>query len=84
MAKNSQVLGANIWWQWVSHKQDPWEKLWHSKYAQGKPKQDLIRFNEIMQGSHIWNYDHVNRGIIQYHRFLEIRKGHDANFWTDS
>ena len=23
MEKNSQVLGANIWWQWVSHKDEP-------------------------------------------------------------
>ena len=37
-----------------------------------------------MQESHIWNYVHTNKGIIQYHRFLEIREGHDANFLNDS
>ena len=44
--KNSKVLGAKIWWHSMSHKEDPWEKLWHSKYAQGKPKHELIIFNE--------------------------------------
>ena len=46
LGKYSKFLGAKIWWHSMSHKEDPWEKLWHSKYAHGKPKKDLIRFNE--------------------------------------
>ena len=68
----------------MSHKEEPWEKLWHSVYAQGRPKQDLITFNKGKQGSHIWNYAHMNRGIIQDHKFWEIREGHGTNFWNDS
>lgn len=29
----SKVLGAKIWWHWVTHKEEPWEMLWHKKYA---------------------------------------------------
>ena len=44
--KNSQVLGANTWWHWVTRKEESWEKLWHNKYVPGNPKQHIIRFNK--------------------------------------
>jgi hypothetical protein len=44
----------------------------------------LIRFNEQMQGSNIWNTAWRNRPLIQQHAFWEVRNGESALFWQDS
>ena len=49
-----------------------------------KSQNNILRFNKGKQGSHIWNYSYLNRGIIQYHIFWDIRGGQEANFWDDS
>ena len=77
-------MGVKIWWHWVIHKEESWEKLWHNKYVSRKPKQHLIGFNEGRKGSHIWNHANLNREIIQDQSFWEIQEGHDANIWNDS
>ena len=37
--RNPEVVGevqsAKIWWRWCNHKQEPWAKIWHLKYARG-------------------------------------------------
>lgn len=30
---NNSLMGARIWWQWVSGPQKPWVQLWTAKYA---------------------------------------------------
>ena len=30
----NKVMSAKIWWRWVTHKEEPWVKFWHHKYAQ--------------------------------------------------
>lgn len=40
----NKVMSAKIWWWWVNHKEEPWAKFWHHKYAQGMSKRSLIRY----------------------------------------
>ena len=35
---NNKVLGAKIWRNWVTHKEEPWEKLGHIKYVGERKK----------------------------------------------
>ena len=30
---SNKVMGAKIWWQWVSNTNSPWAQMWASKYA---------------------------------------------------
>ena len=50
----NRVLSAKIWWRWVTHTREPWEKLWHNKYAKGWQSQHLIYYDENPLGSPIW------------------------------
>ena len=54
MEKKSVVSGAKLWWRWVSHAQEPLEKIWHFKYAEGYNIRELVRFSEDIPSSHIW------------------------------
>ena len=38
----SEVLGAKIWCKWCTHTNEPWDKLWHMKYAQDMSNNDLV------------------------------------------
>ena len=29
----NRVTREKIWWKWISHSKEPWEKLWNHKYA---------------------------------------------------
>ena len=31
-------MGAKIWWKRITHEDEPWAKLWHTKYASQWPK----------------------------------------------
>ena len=46
-------MGAKIWWRWITHKEEPWAKIWHVKYTSQWPKKSLIRFGEDLLGSSI-------------------------------
>ena len=80
----SEILGAKIWWRWVSHSAEPWAKLWNVKYARGRPRHALVRFNETPNGSPIWLKALGGRSIVQEHSFWEIRNGNRAKFWDDA
>ena len=75
-------MREKIWWNQVSHKEEPLEKLWHVKYSQDKQKHDLIRYNEDIPGSHIWRTAFGSHNIIQDHIFQEIREGGMHTFGT--
>jgi hypothetical protein len=82
--KMNQVMGAKMWWRWLQHPQELWAKMWKQKYAPNVHSNQLIRFNEQMQGSNIWNTAWRNRPLIQQHAFWEIRNVESALFWQDS
>jgi ribonuclease HI len=82
--KLNQVMGAKIWWRWLKFPTAAWAQLWKSKYAPLTPADQLIRHNNQLQGSHIWNTAWQNRKLIQEHAFWEIRDGASARFWQDS
>ena len=52
---NSAVMGARIWWKWISDPHTPWAILWTTKCANNTPVDDLIRITKVGLGSLIWN-----------------------------
>ena len=65
----SEILGAKVWWCWVNHLVEPWEKLWSIKYAQDRPRHLLIHFSEAPSGSPIWSKALAGKSIIQENSF---------------
>ena len=53
----NKVVGAKIWWKWITHEEEPWAKLWNKKYSPQWPKTFLIRFRENVPNSSIWKSD---------------------------
>jgi hypothetical protein len=82
--KLNQVMGAKMWWRWLQHPTELWVQIWKQKYAPNTQPDQLIRFNEHIQGSNIWNTAWKNRPLIQKHAFWEVRNGESALFWQDS
>ena len=29
----TEIQGTKFWWRWVNYSSEPWDKLWHMKYA---------------------------------------------------
>jgi hypothetical protein len=54
------------------------------KYAPLTPEDQLIRHNNRIQGSNIWNTSWQNHTLVQNHAFWELRDGGSALFWKDS
>jgi hypothetical protein len=77
-------MGAKIWWRWLKTPTEIWAKLWKHKYAPNTQQAHLIRMQDKIQGSNIWNAAWRNMPLIQEHAFWEIRNGQSALFWTDS
>lgn len=80
----NKVLSAKIWWRWVTNKQEPWVTLWHQKYAQGWPNQNLIHFDQEITGSPIWQVANANKRLVKMHSFQEIGNGEEVDFFRDS
>lgn len=78
------VVGARIWWRWLSTPHTPWATLWTTKYANNRPPDKLIRLLPTENGSLIWNAARQHNKMIQKHSFWEIRDGNNAYFWVDS
>ena len=72
---NNKVMSAKIWWRWINYEEEPWAKLLHLKYAPLWPKQSLVHFGENLPGSSIWKAVQENRGLVQKHKFWEVRGG---------
>ena len=80
----NQVLNAKIWWQWVTHKREPWANLWQQKYAKGWPSQNLICLNQDIPRSSIWQVANANRQLVREHSFWAIGNGEEEKFFRDS
>eukprot|EP00253_Pinus_taeda_P017913 PITA_17913 len=81
---NNLIMGAKIWWKWLSYPSTQWAKIWTAKYANNLPLEERIRMSEISKGSTIWNSTILNRDLIQKHSFWEVKDGCTSRFWTDS
>jgi hypothetical protein len=77
----TQVMGAKIWWRWLKNLTVAWAQLWRRKYTPLSAEDQLIRHNEHIQGSNIWNTAWKNRTLVQNHAFWELRDGRSARFW---
>lgn len=80
---SNNIMGARIWWNWISKPHSPWGRLWQAKYAPGSPKEELIRFSSNTPGSLIWNAAKQS-AFVQAHSFWEIHSSTTARFWEDS
>eukprot|EP00253_Pinus_taeda_P002817 PITA_02817 len=78
------VMGARIWWKWLSGPPTPWAILWTTKYVGNCPREELIRISEICNGSIIWNSAKLHRNLIEQHSFWDVKSGDKARFWDDS
>jgi hypothetical protein len=61
--KLNQVMGAKMWWRWLKHPTELWAQIWKQKYAPTTQADQLIRFNDQIQGSNIWNTAWHNRPL---------------------
>ena len=80
----NKVLSAKIWWRWVINKGEPWANFWHQKYARGWLSKKMIRLDQNIPRSPIWQAANVNRHLIIEHIFWNIGDGKEANFFRDS
>ena len=81
---SNNIMGARIWWNWLSKPQMPWTRLWQAKYAPGSQMNDLIRINTTTPGSLIWNAAKLHSAFVQEHSFWEIHSGTTTRFWEDT
>eukprot|EP00253_Pinus_taeda_P009939 PITA_09939 len=81
---SNMVMGAKIWWRWLSNPSTPWASLWTAKYAGNVPIEERIRMSEVSKGSVIWNSANLQRNLIQKHSFWDVKNGNTARFWEDS
>eukprot|EP00253_Pinus_taeda_P002060 PITA_02060 len=78
------IMGAKIWWKWLTFPNTQWAQIWTAKYANNLPLEERVRMTEISKGSSIWNSAITNKDLIQKHSFWEVKNGYLARFWTDS
>jgi hypothetical protein len=67
-------MGEKLWWRWLKHPTKLWEKIWKNKYAPSTREEQLIRFNDQIQGSNIWNMAWNNRHANSEACFLGDQK----------
>lgn len=83
-AHSNEIMGARIWWKWLTEPFTPWATLWTAKYASNHPTKELIRMSEVIMGSLIWNSAMQHRNLIQQHSFWEVKDNNTTKFWDDS
>eukprot|EP00253_Pinus_taeda_P031749 PITA_31749 len=81
---SNAIMGAKIWWKWLTYPDTPWARLWHAKYASNLPRDEIIRMTETSKGSAMWNSAIKHRELLQNHSFWEVKEGRSARIWTDS
>eukprot|EP00253_Pinus_taeda_P010380 PITA_10380 len=79
----NRVLGAKLWWRWLSGGNDLWKTIWKTKYRMPNSPVEILRQQETPKGSAIWELACQNRDLIKKHTFWEIRGGSEASFWDD-
>ena len=57
---SNKVMRVKIWWKCIAYEDEPWAKLWHTKFSHQWPKETLIRFDENPPGSSIWKVAQEN------------------------
>jgi hypothetical protein len=55
LGKLNNIMHAKLWWHWLKYPKELWAKLWKPKYSLNTNEAQLIRFNDKIQGSNIWN-----------------------------
>eukprot|EP00253_Pinus_taeda_P022878 PITA_22878 len=80
----NMTCGAKLWWRWLKEPTLPWARHWKEKYTPNCSEQDLIRLQDVPEGSPIWNLARRNRNIIQDHSFWEICNRETTFFWEDA
>lgn len=80
----NRTYGAQLWWKWIKEPNLSWARHWKERYTPECDTQDLIRLQEVLEGSSIWNHARNNRSLIQEHNFWEICNGRLALFWEDA
>lgn len=76
----NMTCGEKLWWRWIKEPNLPWARHWKEKYTLECNNRDLIRLQEVPEGSPIWNHARKNRNLVQDNSFWEIRNGHSAFF----
>jgi hypothetical protein len=61
-----------------------WGKNWKANYAQGIDEQEILRQNNLPDGSFIWNHTKAHSDLIHHNNFWEIKDGKHANFLEDT
>eukprot|EP00253_Pinus_taeda_P008746 PITA_08746 len=79
----NRVLGAKLWWRWLSGGNDLWKTIWKTKYRMPNSPVEILRQQETPKGSTIWELACQNRDLIKKHTFWEIWGGSEASFWDD-
>eukprot|EP00253_Pinus_taeda_P024197 PITA_24197 len=79
----NKVLGAKLWWRWLSGGNDLWKTIWKEKYNMPDSAVEILRRRETPKGSSIRDLARLNRDLVEKHTFWEIRGGEEANFWED-
>eukprot|EP00253_Pinus_taeda_P029276 PITA_29276 len=81
---SNAIMGAKIWWKWLSYPGTLWARFWTAKYASNLPLEERIRMTKSRKGSTIWSSAIMHRDLIQNHSFWEVKDGGTTHFWTDS
>eukprot|EP00253_Pinus_taeda_P003713 PITA_03713 len=68
---SNSIMGAKIWWKWLTFPNTLWARLWSAKYASNLPLEEIIRMTEMSKGSAIWNSAIKHRELIQNNSFWE-------------
>lgn len=68
----NMTCGAKLWWRWMKEPNLPQARHWKEKYTPTCNNQDLIRLQEVPEGSPIWNLARKNCDIVQENSFWEI------------
>jgi hypothetical protein len=78
--KLNRVMGEKFWCRSLKHPTKLCVRIWKIKYMLDTREELLIRFNDQIHGSNIWNTTWNNRTLIHKHAFWEIRNGEHSMF----
>ena len=82
--KINKTMGEMILWYWLKYLAELWAILWKHKDTLHIPQAHLIRLEDQLQGSNVWNTSCENWSLIQAHAFLNVWNAQNALFWKDS
>eukprot|EP00253_Pinus_taeda_P028254 PITA_28254 len=80
----NQVLAAKLRWRWIQGGPNLWKEIWTTKYNMLLTPEEILREQDMPQGSDIWNLSIQSRDLIDRNIFWEIRGGQIARFWDEA